>query len=244
MLKIHEAAKLTGVTVRTLQYYDRIGLLPPSELTEAGYRLYDQHSLEVLQQILFFRELNFPLQQIKKILYDPGYDQAQALQKQKELLTMERERLDRLIALADSTLKGDQSMNFADFDKTEIEKAKQKYADEVKARWGNTDAYAESERKTKAYGTEEWKAVNERGEAILRAFGEHGTEPPDGEAAQDLVRRWQQHISDSFYTCTDEILSGLGQMYVGDARFTENIDRFGEGTAAFMAKAIEIYCGK
>lgn len=244
MLRIHEVAKLTGVTVRTLQYYDRIGLLPPSELTEAGYRLYDQQALETLQRILFFRELNFPLRQIKEILYSPGYDQTKALQKQKELLTMERERLGRLIALADSALKGDHTMYFADFDKTEIEKAKQEYADEVKARWGNTDAYAESERKTKTYGMEEWKAVNEKGEAILRAFGEHRTEPPESELAQTLVRRWQQHLSDYFYTCTNEILSGLGKMYVGDARFAENIDLFGEGTAAFMAKAIAIYCGK
>lgn len=244
MLKIHEVAKLTGVTVRTLQYYDQIGLLPPSKLTEAGYRLYDQQALETLQKILFFRELDFPLRQIKEILFNPGYDQAEALQKQKELLTMKRDRLDRLIALTVSVLKGDKMMHFADFDQTEIEKAMQKYAEEVKSRWEHTDAYAESEKKTKTYGIEEWKAVNEKGETILRAFGEHRTESPESETAQALVRQWQQHINDSFYTCTDEILAGLGQMYGNDIRFAETIDLFGKGTAAFMAKAIAIYCSK
>ncbi len=93
MLKIHEVAKLTGITVRALQYYDQIGLFPPSKVTESGYRLYDEAALEALQQILLFREMGFPLGQIKEILSDPGYDRAEALRKQKELLLMKRARL-------------------------------------------------------------------------------------------------------------------------------------------------------
>lgn len=241
---IKEVAELTGVTVRTLQYYDRIGLLRPSSLTEAGYRVYDQEALETLQQILFFRELDFPLSQIKELLSDPDFDRMEALAKQRELLMLKRERLDRLIGTLDNRLKGEKTMDFRNFDQTEIEKAKKDYADEVKARWGHTDAYAESERKTVRYGKEDWKAVNEKGEEILREFGRHRIDAPESEAVQALVCRWQQHITDSFYTCTDEILAGLGEMYTADPRFTENIDKYGEGTAALMAKAIAIYCSK
>lgn len=241
---IKEVAELTGVTVRTLQYYDRIGLLRPSSLTEAGYRVYDQEALETLQQILFFRELDFPLSEIKEILSDPDFNRMEAFSKQRELLMLKRERLDRLIGTLDNRLKGEKRMDFKDFDQTEIEKAKKDYADEVKARWGHTDAYAESERKTGRYGKEDWKAVNEKGEEILREFGRHRADAPESEAVQALVCRWQQHITDSFYTCTDEILAGLGEMYTADPRFTENIDKYGEGTAALMAKAIAIYCSK
>ena len=241
---IKEVAELTGVTVRTLQYYDRIGLLRPSSLTEAGYRVYDQEALETLQQILFFRELDFPLSQIKELLSDPDFDRMEALAKQRELLILKRERLDRLIGTLDNRLKGEKTMDFRDFDQTEIEKAKKDYADEVKTRWGHTDAYAESERKTGRYSKEDWKSVNEKGEEILRAFGQHRADAPESETVQALVRRWQQHITDSFYTCTDEILAGLGEMYTADPRFTENIDKYGEGTAALMAKAIAIYCSK
>ena len=135
-MKVSDVAKLTGVTVRTLHYYDEIGLLPPSEVTSSGYRVYND--LEVLQQILFFRELDFSLEEIRGIMQNPAYEKETALQNQKALLVQKRDRLDRLIALVDKTLKGERDMSFKQFDTTKIEEAKQQYAAEVKQRWGNT----------------------------------------------------------------------------------------------------------
>ena len=137
-MKISDVAKLTGVTVRTLHYYDEIGLLKPSEVTEAGYRVYNDTDLEVLQQILFFRELDFPLEDIRNIMQNPAYEKERALRKQKELLLQKRSRLDSLISLVDKTLKGEQDMSFRQFDTTEMEEAKKKYAEEAKQRWGST----------------------------------------------------------------------------------------------------------
>ena len=130
-MKVSDVAKLTGVTVRTLHYYDEIGLLPPSEVTSSGYRVYNDADLEVLQQILFFRELDFSLEEIRGIMQNPAYEKETALQNQKALLVQKRDRLDRLIALVDKTLKGERDMSFKQFDTTKIEEAKQQYAAEV-----------------------------------------------------------------------------------------------------------------
>ncbi len=241
-MKISEVAKLTGVTVRTLHYYDEIGLLKPSEITESGYRLYDEAALESLQQILFFRELDFPLNKIKEIMIDPNYDKEFTLIKQKELLMQKRKRIDGLINLIDKTIKGENDMSFKEFDMTEIEASKVKYADEVKKRWGKTDAYKESESKTKNYDKDKWKEINDDAEGILNKFSEYRKLDPTDKEVQDLVERWKQYITDNFYNCTNEILSSLGLMYVEDERFKNNIDKNGEGTAEFMADAIEVYC--
>ena len=138
-MKISEVAKLSGVTVRTLHYYDEIGLLKPSKTTEAGYRMYSIEDLEKLQQILFFRELDFPLNEIKEIMINPKYDKIEALNKHKELLIEKRKRIDGLVTLIDKTIKGDNNMSFKEFDNSKIEENKRKYSEEVKKRWGNTD---------------------------------------------------------------------------------------------------------
>ncbi|MEA5042898.1 MAG: MerR family transcriptional regulator [Oscillibacter ruminantium] len=243
-MKINEVAKRTGITVRTLHYYDQIGLLKPSRITEAGYRLYDRESLAVLQQILFFRELDFPLQEIREIMENPGYNRQEALEKHRELLVKKRERLNGLIGLVDKTLKGESEMSFQEFDKTEIETMREQYAKEVRDRWGDTPAFQEEQKKTARYDGAKWNAVNDEGAALMRAFAEHRDESPSDGAAQELVRQWREYITENFYHCTDEILAGLGAMYVSDPRFTENIDKNGPGTAAFMAKAIEASCRK
>lgn len=241
-MKINETAKLAGVTVRTLQYYDKIGLLKPSTVTDAGYRLYSDADMGILQQILFFRELDFPLDEIKSIMSDPDYNQALALTRQKELLLKKRERIDGLIGLLDRTIKGEKNMSFKEFDASEIESAKKKYADEVKERWGGTRAYEQYENKSASYGDKQWNMIEGQGGEILRRFGELRTADPAGAEAQAQVKAWQEHISANYYECTPQILVGLGLMYGGDERFTKYIDQFGEGTAAFMSKAIEIYC--
>lgn len=243
-MKISEVAKLTGITVRTLHYYDEIGLLKPSEITESGYRLYSKDSLETLQQILFFRELDFPLNEIKEIMTNPNYNKREALNKQKELLVKKRQRIDSLIGLINNTIEGENNMSFKEFDMKDIEESKKKYAKEVKERWGNTDAYKECEEKTNNYSENQWGAINKESSEILKAFGQHiGCDPGSAEV-QDLVEKWRNHISSSFYNCTKEILSGLGLMYINDERFQKNIDQNGEGTAELMSKAIEIYCSK
>ncbi|MEG2929653.1 MAG: MerR family transcriptional regulator [Oscillospiraceae bacterium] len=243
-LKIKDVAKRTGVTVRTLHYYDEIGLLPPSQVTQAGYRIYDDADLEVLQQILFFRELDFPLADIKSIMQNPQYDKAEALTRHRELLLQKRNHLEGLLALLEHTMKGEKDMSFKQFDKTQMEESKNKYAAEAKARWGHTDAYKESEEKTAGYEEKQWKQLDDEGTELLKCFGENRKLPPESQEAQTLVTRWQSYITANFYACTNEILAGLGQMYIGDVRFTENIDKNGTGTAAFMARAIEIYCSQ
>jgi DNA-binding transcriptional MerR regulator len=242
VLKINEAAFAAGVTVRTLHYYDEIGLLKPSEITDTGYRLYDDAALAVLQQILFFRELDFPLGEIRDIISSPAFDRTKALENHRELLLRKRERLDNLINLVDNIIKGEDSVSFKEFDLTEIEESRKKFADEVKERWGNTAAYLESERKTKDYGAVQWQQIFDEGSHIFEAFAANKDKAPESVEVQKLVGMWQAFITDKYYKCTNEILACLGQMYIGDERFTKNIDRYGVGTANFLAKAIEIYC--
>ena len=242
-MHIKEFAKLTGVSVRTLHYYDEIGLLKPAFIDEQnGYRDYDEKSLGRMVEILFYRELDFPLKSILEILSSPDYDKAAAIRKQKELLTLKKERLERLISALDKAEKGEIPMNT--FNNNEYETARKQYADEAKQRWGNTDAYKESEQKTADYSADKWNDVNAGLNAILVEFAvalKNGA-TPESESAQSLVKKLQQYITDNFYTCTNEILAGLGQMYVADERFKTNIDKNGAGTAEFISEAIRIYC--
>lgn len=240
-MKINEAAKLTGVTIRTLHYYDQIGLLRPETLTQAGYRLYGEKDMERLSQILFFRELDFPLSQIKEMLDSPSFDRNEALRAQHELLTRKKERLERLIALTERRMEGEKEMSFQEFDKSEIERCREKYAREAGERWGHTEAWQESRKREESRSDGEWEEVMKESDSILQAFAESRELPPESEEVQALTARWQDFISASYYTCTDEILEGLGQMYTADERFTKSIDRFGEGTAEQMAKAIAYY---
>ena len=238
MKTVHEASQISGVSVRTLHHYDAIGLLRPTAVTEAGYRLYDDTALARLQSILLFRELAFPLKEIKRIMDDPQFDQATALEQQIRLLELQQERLSRLIDLARETMKtGVTHMDFTAFDNSKLEQ----YAAEVKERWGNTAAYQESAQRP---------AVEQKDAAagLMAQFARMGrlrTGDPAGQEAQDAVRELQQFITKHFYTCTPEILSGLGQMYTADDRFRASIDAAGgEGTADFAGKAITVYCAK
>ena len=238
MRTVHEMSELTGVSVRTLHHYDTIGLLKPTKVTEAGYRLYDDAAVSRLQTILLFRELQFPLKEIKTILAQPDFDAQRALDDQIALLTLQKERLERLIALARERKKG-ANMDFSAFDKSNLDA----YAAEVKERWGDTAAYREFEKKGKSAA--ENKAA---GEALMRILADVGAErtlPPDAPAVQGKVKALQEHITKNFYLCTKEILASLGQMYTQDERFSANIDAFGgEGTAEFAGRAIEVYCKK
>lgn len=238
-MQVKEFAEFTGVSVRTLHYYDEIGLLTPAAVDrQSGYRYYDENSLLRMQQILFFRELDFSLKQIGEILSAPDYDKEQAMREQKRLLTLKKERLERLIAAIDSAAKGENVMS--DFENGKYDR----YKAEVKEKWGNTDAYKEHAAKTKDYSREKWSGLAAGMDAILGEFGlcmKQGAQPGSQEA-QLLVKQLQDHITENYYTCTKQILFGLGQMYVADERFLQNIDRHGDGTAQFIREAIEIYC--
>lgn len=242
MKTVHEVAGQTGISVRTLHYYDEIALLPPSKVTKAGYRLYDDTAIKRLQQIMFYRELGFALKDIKAILDSRSFDESEALEKHRELLLLKRERIDALISLVDRTLKGEDIMSFREFDEKQIEQVRKKYAQEARERWGETEAFVQSRQKTAKYGKEQWKMIDDTAQQIYGKFVAHMGEGPKSAGAQSAVREWQEHITQYFYTCTDEILAGLGAMYVADERFKNNLDAYASGLAQFMSEAIQIYC--
>lgn len=243
-MHIREFAELTGVSVRTLHYYDEIGLLKPSFVDEQnGYRFYDETSLERMQEILFYRELDFPLKEIQTIISSPEYDKQTALKEQKHLLTLKKERLERLITALEGAMKGEKvSMNV--FDNSEFEAKREEYAKEAKEKWGKTAAYKEYSEKAAGRTREEQNSMDDRMNGLISEFADckSGGYTPESAEAASLVKKWQDFISDNYYTCTKEILAGLGVMYSADERFMENIDRHGEGTAEFMSAAIKAYC--
>ena len=241
-MTVHEVSRLTGVSVRALQYYDGIGLLRPAEYTEAGYRLYDEAALERLQQILLFRELEFPLKEIRRILESPDFDRKKALEQQIELLTIKREHIDDLIRLAQGIkLTGGISMDFEAFDKKKLEE----YAARARDSWGGTEAWREYEEKSRGRTPDKDRDLAAGLMGIFAEFGAVKDRDPASEEARGLVRKLQGYITEHYYSCTDQILAGLGQAYAAGGEFTENIDKAGgPGTAAFAAEAIRIYCEK
>lgn len=242
MKTVHEVSKMTGVSVRTLHHYDAIGLLKPAKVTDAGYRLYDDTSLSRLQHILLFRELQFPLKEIKAILDSPCFDPSEALTQQIELLELQYKHIGELISYArEIQKKGSFEMDFNVFDTGEIET----YKAEAKEKWGNTTAYKEYAEKAK---NKTDKDFADNADRLMEIFAELGTlkeSSPASETAQAKIKSLQDFITEHYYTCTDEILSGLGEMYVGDERMKKNIDKAGgDGTAVFVREAIGVYCKK
>ncbi len=239
-MTVNEVSKLTGVSIRTLQYYDTIGLLKPSEYTESGYRLYDDTSLERLQQILLFKELEFPLKEIKTIIDAPNFDRSKALEQQIELLTLKKEHLENLINFARGIkMLGVKKMDFTAFDTKKIDE----YSKRAKEQWGQTPEYKEFEEKSKNRTADEEKSMMKDFMQLFVEFGQLTSLEPSEEKVQLQVKKLQDYITEHFYQCTKEILNGLGKMYASGGEFTENIDNAGgEGTAVFTAQAIEIYC--
>ena len=242
MKTVHEISDLTGLSIRTLQYYDKIGLLKPADHTESGYRLYDDDSLIRLQEIMLFRELEFPLKDIKDIINDPSFDKAKALEAQIELLRLKREHLDNLITFADKLRKkGGNNMSFDAFDKTKIKE----YAYKARETWGNTPAYKEYEEKSKGRTDADNAILGNDLMDIFIKFGAIRSEDPAAPGSRELVSKLQNFITEHYYKCTDEILAGLGQMYAAGGDFTENSDKAaGEGTAVFVNEAIKAYLKK
>lgn len=239
---VSDVAGATGITVRTLHHYDEIGVLRPSERSPSGYRIYDEADLERLQEVLFFRELGFGLGEIRTSLADPSLDRRQVLLRQRSLMADQVKRFRQMVKAIDRALdaidegvvmdKEEMFEVFGDFDPTE-------YEDEARERWGGTDMYKESQRRTGSYSKDEWKELGAEGRAIgeglalLMAAGESA----DGVAAMDLAEEHRQHISRWFYPCSYEVHVGLGEMYVADPRFTKHWDAFHPGLAPYTRDA-------
>lgn len=240
MKTVGEVAELAGVTVRTLHHYDELGLLSPSERSEAGYRLYAYADLARLQEILIWRQLRFGLSEIQSLLDDPHYDRISALARQRELVDHELERLRALAGAIDAALAAEskatrmkEATMFDGFDPG-------RYEDEARERWGDTEAYRESALHTRAYGDAEWAAIRSESEAIVGELASvmQAGEPADGPRARGLAERHREHISRWFYPCAPQMHRGLGEMYVADERFARNYESVTPGLAAYFRDAI------
>jgi DNA-binding transcriptional MerR regulator len=237
---VNEVSKLAGVSIRTLQYYDKIGLLHPTGYTDAGYRLYDDTDLERLQHILLFRELEFSLKDIASIINSPDFDRSKALEQQIEMLKLKREHIDNLMNFAlGIKLLGVKHMDFKAFDRSKLDE----YSRQAKDMYKESPEYKEMEEKSKNRTKEEEGILADRFMLLFKEAGTLKDTDPASPEAQDLVKRIQDFITENLYTCSKKILSGLGKMYSGGGDFTKNIDEYGgEGTAEFIDKAIQIYC--
>lgn len=242
MRTVSEVAALAGATVRTLHHYDEIGLVVPSGRTEAGYRLYDASDLERLQLVLFYRELDFGLAEIRELLDSPEVDRGQALHTQRDLLIAKARRLDRIIAAVDEAIaahdKGETMSHEAMF---EVFGDQQRDLQaEAEQRWGGTDAYRESRRRTADYTKQDWEELKAESEAIMRRLGEvyRSGAPADSEAAMDAVEAHRLQITRRFYDCSHEMQVQLGESYVQDPRFAATYDAIEPGLAFWVRDAI------
>jgi len=246
---VNKLSKMSGVSARTLRYYDEIGLLKPVRIASSGYRLYGQKELDTLQQILFYRELDFPLDEIKNILYASNFNREQSFQRHLAELFKKRERLDMLICNVGksmSVIKGEITMTdnekFEGFKQSLIDENEQEYGSEIRAKYGDK-AVDSSNARLKGLSQEQYdegERLRLAYEGKLKAAFETGN--PAGELAQaacDLHRQW---LCVFYPDYNKEYHKGLGDMYVADERFKANYDKIAPGCAEFFREAIRIYC--
>ncbi|MGW1956807.1 MerR family transcriptional regulator [Streptomyces sp. NPDC001920] len=240
---VGQVAGFAGVTVRTLHHYDAIGLLAPSERSHAGHRRYSDGDLDRLQQILFYRELGFPLEEVAALLDDPDADPREHLRRQHELLTDRIEKLQKMAEAVEHAMEArTMGINLTPEEKFEVfgDFDPDQYEEEVQQRWGDTDAYRQSQQRAASYTKEDWLRIQREAEELTRRFVAlmEAGEPADSEAAMDAAEEHRRGISRNHYDCGYEIHTCLGEMYVADERFTHNIDKAKPGLAAYMKDAI------
>ena len=240
MKTVNEIEQLAHISVRTLHHYDAIGLLKPTQITEAGYRLYDDAALERLYLILLFRELEFPLKDIQGILNAPDFDRNRVLEQQISLLKAKVNHLQTCIHLANGIkLMGVKNLKFKNWDPNKIDE----YSAQAETLYGKTEAWKEYSEKAKGRSKGQEQAL---GDGIMELFSKLGTMKelsPESAEVQAWVKELQSYITEHFYNCTPQILQGLGEMYAGGGSMTENIDAAGgAGTGEFARDAIQIYC--
>lgn len=247
---ISQVAKLAGTTQRTLRYYDSMGLLVPSKRSQAGYRYYGEEDLKKLQKILFFKEMDFPLDKIALLIKGGREEQIQSLLLQKKFLKKCAKRYNRLAQLADDTIeemKGMKAMEdekrFEPFKEDNIAQLQSQYEQEVHQRWGETQAYQISAKRTKGYGEEKWKEIMAEQEENMQKLAACMNQnlDPEEEAVQALVEKNRLWIDKYFYPLTKEMLGALGEMYIRDERFTQTYEKIAKGLAAYYHKAISHY---
>jgi DNA-binding transcriptional MerR regulator len=241
---VGELARLAGVTVRTLHHYDRIGLVRPSERTSAGYRSYDLRDLDRLQQVLVYRELGFPLEEVATLLDDPDADPAAHLRRQHRLLRERLERTQAMVAAVEKEMEArSMGISLTPEERFEVfgENDPAQYDAEVEERWGETEAYAQSKRRTAAYTKDDWVRIKEEGAAVERRFAEalRSGVPADSPEAMDIAEEHRQQISRNFYDCPPQMHAGLGRMYVEDERFTAHYEEVAPGLAQFVSTAVQ-----
>lgn len=240
-MKVKEVSDLVGISVRTLHHYDHIGLLVPSETTEAGYRLYTDEDIEKLQQILFFRALDFPLKEIKKILESPAYNREEALKLQRKMLLEKRNMYDQMIETIDKTIqhmKGEIEMSNKEKFKG-IDFSHNPYEDEARKLWGDKSVDQANE-KLKKRTTQEQEELKKKWEQLFTKLAKIRHEAPESDKAQAAMKEWYVFLN-QFHEYSCDAFAGLGEMYVYDERFTKNIDQYGEGLAKFMSDAMKVF---
>lgn len=240
---VGQVAGFAGVTVRTLHHYDDIGLLVPSERSHAGHRRYSDADLDRLQQVLFYRELGFPLDEVAVLLDDPSADPRAHLSRQHDLLTARIERLQKMAAAVEHAMEArTMGIDLTPEEKFEVfgEFDPDQYEDEVRERWGNTEAYRQSRQRTASYTKEDWKRATEQFDALhhrMAELMEAGT-PADSQVAMDTAEEHRRFISGTYYDCSHEMHTCLGDMYVSDPRFSATYDRIRPGLAVYLRDAI------
>jgi MerR family transcriptional regulator, thiopeptide resistance regulator len=245
--RINEVAVLAGVSVRTLHHYDAIGLLMPTGRTGSGYRLYDEAAFLRLQQILIGRELGLSLEEIRRSLDDPNFDLRSALLEQRKQLVRRAGEVARMLRAIDRALDmtrlGErQDLTMSDNDIKEIFDGfdPSEHEAEAKQRWGNTDEYKESKKRTSSYTKDDWEKLGAEQGAIYNdaVAAMKAGESPDGDVARDIAERHRLSIERWFYPCAHAMHRGLADMYEADQRFAQNIDKYGEGLTPFLSAAI------
>ena len=242
-MKIKEVADLVGISVRTLHHYDEIELLKPEEVSESGYRLYSDRDLEILQQILFFKELGFPLKDIKEIIHNPSFDRVSALQLHRKMLLDKRDSINKMIRTIDKTTESIQGgIEMSNEEKFEgFDFSHNPYEQEARRRWGD-QAIDQTKATIESKSKQEQMQMNQQMNEIFRKLAAHRDGSPTEEAVQQLIQEWHKYLNQSTgHHYSLEAFKALGDIYVSDERFTKNIDQFGEGLAQFMCNAMALY---
>ncbi|TCS92068.1 MerR family transcriptional regulator [Hazenella coriacea] len=241
-MKVKEVADLVGVSIRTLHHYDEIGLLTPKETTESGYRIYSEENLEMLQQILFFKELGFSLKEIKKIIHSPLFNRHEALILQRKMLIEKRNKLDKMIVTIDKTIKhmigeihmtNEERFEGIDFNHNP-------YEQEARKRWGK-QAVDQANAKLERMSKDEQRSLSERWDLIFKKLALLRKQSPESQEVQSIIEEWYGFLNENFGEYSLEAFYGLSQLYIEDERFTRNIDKYGEGLAKFMSEAMKFF---
>ncbi|WP_353854658.1 MerR family transcriptional regulator [Bacillus sp. Bos-x628] len=241
-MKVKEVAELFGISIRTLHHYDQIGLLIPKEVSDNRYRLYSEENLETLQQILFFRELGFPLKEIKKMMHSPSFNKEEAFTLQRKMLIEKRNKFDKMIENIDKTLQhltGETKFTYKE--RFEIMNMKfNQFEEEARRRWGN-QTIDEVSSKLKDLSKEEQIDLSNSWDRIFNKLASLRNHSPQSKAVQVAIKEWYDLLNKNFNHYSFDAFHGLGQLYIQDERFTKNIDRYGEGLASFMSEAMKVF---